>query len=638
MPESLLLKAFIVGLISACSLPLGTLTTLVWRPSDRAVGIMMAFGGGALMAALTIDLVGSALQRGHFSALAIGCIIGGVIFFLLDKAVNNKGGFLRKSSTVVQYLRRKRRERFKRTVGHLGRLAIFQGLRKEDVEDLASAAISENFGKGATIYSLGDPSEFLYIVEEGEVTLSDPRDPEYEPVVVQAGSSFGRRAFVAGASHIRSAIATQDSKLWMLPSDSFDHALEHSAALAAATESMISGDEVANYLRKDHGLSTAQYDDWRDNAVAGLRGGGILPRALNIERHRDEFVRMSDGIRRIPIFRGLPPEELRAIAEKMFCARFERGDTIFRRHDSADRLFIVEDGQAALIDPIDAVGRRVTVEAGDAFGAMSFLTAARHSMSAVVTDDCTVWVLRKLDFDTLIRRFPKLHERVREYLEDAPITDYLEKNQGIEQEKIARWIKTATRNVDSGRLIPSSVCRRFAVFWWRSFSRRWNRRGLPRYHAPVLSREEQSMEYLHTMVRVTDLEKSLDFYCNQLGLVEVRRVDHEKGRFTLVFLAAPGDEDTAREDRRPTVELTYNWDPDEYQGGRNFGHLAYRVDDIYALCQKMVDAGTVINRPPRDGHMAFVRSPDGISIELLQKGESLPPREPWASMENTGAW
>jgi len=146
------------------------------------------------------------------------------------------------------------------------------------------------------------------------------------------------------------------------------------------------------------------------------------------------------------------------------------------------------------------------------------------------------------------------------------------------------------------------------------------------------------MEYLHTMVRVTDLEKSLDFYCNQLGLVEVRRVDHEKGRFTLVFLAAPDDEDTAREDRRPTVELTYNWDPEEYQGGRNFGHLAYRVDDIYALCQKMVDAGTVINRPPRDGHMAFVRSPDGISIELLQKGEPLPPQEPWASMENTGAW
>ena len=140
------------------------------------------------------------------------------------------------------------------------------------------------------------------------------------------------------------------------------------------------------------------------------------------------------------------------------------------------------------------------------------------------------------------------------------------------------------------------------------------------------------MKYLHTMVRVTDLEQSLDFYCNKLGLVEVRRYENEKGRFTLVFLAAPGDQD------RAMVELTYNWDPEEYGIGRAFGHLAYQVDDIYALCDKLMKSGVTINRPPRDGRMAFVRSPDDISIELLQKGEALPPAEPWASMPNTGAW
>lgn len=140
------------------------------------------------------------------------------------------------------------------------------------------------------------------------------------------------------------------------------------------------------------------------------------------------------------------------------------------------------------------------------------------------------------------------------------------------------------------------------------------------------------MKYLHTMVRVTDLEASLDFYVNKLGLVELSRRDFESGRFTLVFLAAPGDEDAQ-------VELTYNWDGDEhYTGGRNFGHLAYRVKDIYALCQTLMDGGVTINRPPRDGHMAFVRSPDGISIELLQEGAHLEPQEPWASMPNTGEW
>ena len=139
------------------------------------------------------------------------------------------------------------------------------------------------------------------------------------------------------------------------------------------------------------------------------------------------------------------------------------------------------------------------------------------------------------------------------------------------------------------------------------------------------------MTYLHTMVRVTDLDKSLEFYCGQLGLVELRRYDSEQGRFTLVFLAAPGDEEAQ-------VELTHNWDPEDYDEGRNFGHLAYRVDDIYALCQKLMDAGVTINRPPRDGHMACVRSPDNISIELLQKGDALPSKEPWASMPNSGHW
>ena len=139
------------------------------------------------------------------------------------------------------------------------------------------------------------------------------------------------------------------------------------------------------------------------------------------------------------------------------------------------------------------------------------------------------------------------------------------------------------------------------------------------------------MKYLHTMVRVSDLDESLNFYCNLLGLVEVKRRDVPAGRFTLVFLAAPGDE-------QAQVELTYNWDAEEYTGGRNFGHLAYHVDDIYALCQKLQDGGVVISRPPRDGHMAFVRSPDGISIELIQEGEDLPPQEPWASMENSGSW
>ena len=139
------------------------------------------------------------------------------------------------------------------------------------------------------------------------------------------------------------------------------------------------------------------------------------------------------------------------------------------------------------------------------------------------------------------------------------------------------------------------------------------------------------MKYLHTMVRVTDIDASLDFYCDKLGLTELRRIDNEAGRFTLVFLAAPGDESAQ-------VELTWNWDPESLSGGRNFGHLAYEVEDIYATCQRLMDGGVTINRPPRDGWMAFVRSPDGVSVELLQKGEPLASADPWADMPNTGTW
>lgn len=146
------------------------------------------------------------------------------------------------------------------------------------------------------------------------------------------------------------------------------------------------------------------------------------------------------------------------------------------------------------------------------------------------------------------------------------------------------------------------------------------------------------MEFLHTMIRVSDVDASLDFYCNKLGLIEFSRKDYEKGRFTLIFLCAPEDKNLAEQNRKPLIELTYNWDKEEYTGGRNFGHLAFRVDNIYEICQKLQDNGVVINRPPRDGHMAFIKSPDGISVELLQKGDSLEPQEPWSSMENTGNW
>ena len=455
MSESLLVLAFWMGIVSACSLPLGTLTTLVWRPDDRSVGILMAFGGGALLAALTIDLVGSALARGEFAWLAMGCILGGVLFVVLDNTVNNRGGFLRKSSTVVHYLRRKHRQRFKHALEDLERIALFDDLPQEHIEDLAAAVVQETFAKGATIYSAGDPSDFLYVVDDGEVSVTDPRNQGRVAAVHQERGTPGQHAFLTGSPHTHHAFASEESRIWMLPREAFHKVLGDSAALAAATLEFVNGDSVADYLEDRQGLAPEAIAGWRESAASGL-GAGVIPNAVTIDRRRDEFVRISDGLRRLPIFRGLSPADLRAVADRLFCVRYERGDTIFRHGEPPERLYIVETGQVALLSPADPLTGRIVVESSDVFGGRSFITGAPRPVTAVAVDDCELWVLRKSDFDSLIRSFRAIHERVRDYLEGEETRDFLGAS-GLAARRVERWIRHATRNVDSGRLIPSAA-------------------------------------------------------------------------------------------------------------------------------------------------------------------------------------
>ena len=271
MLQPLTLFALSMGLLSACSLPLGTLTTLFWRPGDRSVGILMAFGGGALLAALTLDLVASALAQGHFPWLAVGCMLGGGMFVGLNNVINHHGGFLRKSSTVVNYLRRRRRKRFKRALGELERISILRGLKRDDLEDLASAAVQADFEVGATVFSVGDPSDFLYVVAEGEVSTTDPALPDGAASTHRAGGTPGQYAFITGSPHTRHAVATQDSQVWMLPREDFQRALGVSAPLSAATKRLVSEETVTDYLTERQGLTGEQVARWRESALeAGL--------------------------------------------------------------------------------------------------------------------------------------------------------------------------------------------------------------------------------------------------------------------------------------------------------------------------------------------------------------------------------
>lgn len=455
MTESLIWLAFWMGIISACSLPMGTLTTLVWKPSDRAVGILMSFGGGALLAALTLDLVGAALARGHFVSLALGCIAGGIIFVALDQMVNNHGGFLRKSSTVIQYVHRQRRARFKKVITAIERATIFHNLPSEDVEYLARSVEHEMVEAGVTIIAAGDPSEFLYIVEKGEVTITDPRMGRQLSGVWTDGQTFGWHAFITGSPNTRNAVATEESSIWKLSREHFQNLLHQSPNLVNATKDVIASDLVAEYLMDRQELTRQQYTEWRDNAIQVLENDNEILNAISLNRHQEEFVNVSNRIGRIPLFRGLSRKKLAAVADRLYCVRFIQGDIIFKEGDLADRFYIVKSGRVAMVSSDDPLGQRLTIGENQAFGGKSFITGATRANSVVASVDTELWVLRKTDFNALLKRYPRFQKQLRSYLADEEISEYLESRKGLESDKVEQWIKEATESTKLRQMTPS---------------------------------------------------------------------------------------------------------------------------------------------------------------------------------------
>ena len=454
--ETAWVLAFAMGLLSAVSLPLGTLTTALWTPGDRVVAVLMAFGGGALLAALTIDLVGSALDKGHFFSLAAGCLLGGLLFRLLNEAINSKGGFLRKSSTLIQYLERRRRERFRRALANLRRAEVLAALPDDAVAALAENVFGIEVVKGTTLYQPHDPAERLYVVESGAIELRDP-GPDQAPVqTLGSGDAFGHMGFLTGSPRAMFAIAASDSRLWVLPKAAFRSTLAATPELARGLAAFLQSEQTAAYLRDYHDMVEADIANWRDDAVRCLVHGEPVADAVRVERKEHAFLELADRIGRFPLFDGLPETERRAVAERLICNRHGRGETLFHKDEPAERLYIVETGEVSLIDPADPTRRPTKISDHEAFGGFSFLTGAHHSVGAMVTDETVLWALRRRDFDELLSRSPALAERVRDVLEQDDVARYLQARQSFDTHRAARWTRTAVRNLDTGRLIPSA--------------------------------------------------------------------------------------------------------------------------------------------------------------------------------------
>lgn len=451
-----IINAFFLGIISACSFPLGAITSAYWKPTDRALAFLLAFGGGALLAALTIDLVGSALDKGHFAVLACGCLVGAAIFISLNQLVNERGGFLRKTSTAVYYLQRREQRKLKRALAHLGRIDIFRNLPQAEIEALATSAFSRDYEKGAMFFRQHDPSTHLYIVEKGEVHLLDPQDNMRLHLALKPHDAFGRLGFFTGSPRTTPAVAVTDTRVWLLPRQGFDRLLRTSTTLSESLQQFLRSEEVAVYLHRRQGMTAQQIQAWVEDAICSIRSQGVIRSAVEVERNRRQFRDALTQISRAPIFQHLPAEDVEEIASQVFSQRVEKGYTFFHQNEQADRMYIIEHGEVALLDPKDQTRVPITLGENDAFGSLSFLTDSHHTVTAVATMDTVAWVLRKRDFDQLLEKSRILAQAVQDFLRQEEITSYLQQKQNFNLNKAARWVRQAVNNMEAGKRIPSA--------------------------------------------------------------------------------------------------------------------------------------------------------------------------------------
>jgi CRP-like cAMP-binding protein len=457
MLESVAWAAFVMGLVSACSLPLGAITSRFWTPDDRTTAILMAFGGGALLAALTIDLVGSALESGHFNTLAVGAVLGGVLFVLLNQVVNDYGGFLRKASTTVYHLRRKEHQRIRRIAGQIGRADLLADLSRWDYKALAPSVRHLDVPRGSAIYQAGDPADALYIVASGTVELHDPRDPAAPPEHIARNEAFGWLSCVTGAPTSNTAVAASPVALWVIPKAAVDALVLNSPEFIQRVHRLLRSPETLRYLVTRQGMAEAEAKGWLDTAAQTLLACGRIPAAVPVRRKRGELRDRLARIRRFPLIHGLPPEEQEQFMDRLIHKVHRRGEHFFHQGEPASRMFFIEQGRVTLIDPGARHREPLFLQADDAFGGQSLITGARHTMTAVATEDTSVWELRRQDLDDLVRTAPSFAQRLRAFVGEGEAAAYLRERQHFSPDKVERWCRMAQRELAARAPLPAAA-------------------------------------------------------------------------------------------------------------------------------------------------------------------------------------
>ena len=455
--QSLALTAFMVGVISAISLPLGAITSRLWVPEDRTVAGLMAFGGGALLAALSVDLVAPAMEHGHFYQIAFGAIIGGLIFVLLNEAVNDYGGFIRKVSTRVYHLRRKQHQQYRKVLSRLDDLEIFGEVEDRDFRAIAAFIEIRQYAKNSHIYEPGDPSEGLFILASGSVSLLDPMQHMQLVRSVHHWESFGRQAFLTGAPQDKGAVATTDSEVWLLPREKFLTLLVSSPRLAQAIHSWLRSPATDQYLVRRQHMTQAEADAWMDRATQDLVRHATVPPAMGVERNAERFVVLTQQLGRMPLFANLPPGELEELSEHMIYKHKKKGEAFFHSGDIADRLYIIDRGEVSLMTPRDHTHRREVLSEGNAFGRMAFISGSYHAFAAVAAEETGYWVLLRRDLPRLLQETPVLRSRFEHATMDEELKGYLQRHHGLTPEQVQRWITQARSDLEGARPIAAVI-------------------------------------------------------------------------------------------------------------------------------------------------------------------------------------
>jgi CRP-like cAMP-binding protein len=439
-----------VGVLSAAPLGLGALTARYWKPTNFVLGLLTAFGAGALLSAVTIDIVAPSVELGDFGWLAVGAVVGGLVFEGLNRAINARGGFLRKASTSITFLRDREQRRRRRILEGLERIDIFDGLPDRELEAIAKAFRTARLDAGEALYRHGDPCEHLNVVAEGEVSLTTPTG-EFRLHPFQA---FGHQAFVSGLQHRSSSTAVVDSEVLRLSRNRLRSVLGSCPTFGDRLCDRVHSDDLVEYLRANHPeIGDDDIASWTETVVD--EGMERLPPLLELAAPTPTE-QIIDHLEDVGPFRGLPRVVLGEVARAMFPEEHEAGYVFFRAGEAGDRLYVISDGDVSLIDASGDSDESVLLQEGDELGLHSFVTGMRHTATAIAHSTCDVWVLRRADLAELVEREPVLRSTLAGFIESPRITEYLERDQELDHDEVVGVRKRASAAVHRGAL-PAAV-------------------------------------------------------------------------------------------------------------------------------------------------------------------------------------